>query len=124
MNDKRPVNLDLTTMKFPPMAIASILHRISGILLFLLLPLILYLLRLSLHSAESFAYLQGLIENPFMKLALWAFCASLSYHLLAGIRHILMDFGLGEHLHSGRNSALFIIILSIILTILLGFWIW
>lgn len=124
MNQKRPINLDLGTMKFPAMAIASILHRISGLVLFLLLPFMLYCLDLSLKSAESFVNLHILLTNPFWKLCLWAFAAALVYHLLAGIRHLIMDLGYGEALCAGRRSAVLVIVLAVILTILLGIWIW
>lgn len=124
MNKKRPVNLDLGTLKFPVMAIASILHRISGMVLFLLLPLMLYFLQLSLPSPQSFADLQVLLASPLIKILLWGFCSALIYHLLAGIRHLLMDLGLGEHLPAGRNSAAVMIGCSVILIIFLGLWIW
>lgn len=124
MNQKRPVNLDLGTMKFPAMAIASILHRISGLVLFLLLPFMLYFLSMSLNSAETFAELHTMLASPFHKLLLWAFSAALVYHLLAGIRHLLMDLGFGEDVNAGRHSAIFVIVLTVILTIFLGIWIW
>ncbi len=124
MNKKRPVNLDLGTLKFPVMAIASILHRISGMVLFLLLPLMLYFLQLSLDSPQSFADLQILFASPLIKILLWVFCSALIYHLLAGIRHLLMDLGLGEHLPAGRNSAALMIGCSVILIIFMGLWIW
>jgi succinate dehydrogenase / fumarate reductase cytochrome b subunit len=124
VNKKRPVNLELTSLTYPPMAIASILHRISGIVLFLLLPLMLYLLNMSLHSAESFAQTQALINTLSYKLIIWSFCVALIYHLLAGIRHIVMDFGFGEQLSAGRYSATGVIILATILAIILGIWIW
>ncbi|KTD26094.1 succinate dehydrogenase, cytochrome b556 subunit [Legionella israelensis] len=124
MNEKRPVNLALLTLKYPPMAIASILHRISGIVLFLLMPAVLYFLAKSLSSEEAFHETQSLLAQLHWKLLLWAFCAALIYHLLAGIRHMVMDLGFGESLEAGRNSALAVIILTIILTILLGLWIW
>ncbi|MDP1602141.1 MAG: succinate dehydrogenase, cytochrome b556 subunit [Legionella sp.] len=124
MNKKRPINLDLSTLKYPAMAIASILHRISGLVLFLLLPLMLYFLHLSLGGADAFANLQVTLASPYSKLLLWAFVAALIYHVIAGIRHLLMDLGFGEHLEEGRRSAVFVIALSIILTLLLGVWIW
>ena len=111
-------------MKFPVMAIASILHRISGLALFLLLPVMLWFLHQSLESVESFTALQTSLTGTGYKLLLLAFCAALVYHVLAGIRHVLMDVGLGEHLVAGRNSARFVIGLAVILTILLGIWIW
>lgn len=124
MNNNRPVNLDLFSMKFPAMAIASILHRISGILLFLLMPAMLYLLDQSLHSEASFSQMQILLANPLWKLVVWAFGSSLIYHLLAGIRHVLMDIGFGEHLSAGRKSAGLVILLAVVLAILWGVWLW
>ncbi|KTC87929.1 MULTISPECIES: succinate dehydrogenase, cytochrome b556 subunit [Legionella] len=124
MNQKRPVNLDLGTIKFPAMAIASILHRISGLVLFLLLPFILYLLSMSLTSAVSFMQMQIVLQSPFYKLLLWAFSAALVYHLLAGIRHMIMDLGYGEEVKAGRQTAIWVITLAVILTIFLGIWIW
>ncbi|WED43189.1 succinate dehydrogenase, cytochrome b556 subunit [Legionella cardiaca] len=124
MNQKRPINLDLGTMKFPPMAIASILHRISGLVLFLLMPAMLYFLGMSLYSSDSFIELQHMLRTPLHKLLLWAFSAALIYHVLAGIRHLLMDAGYGEHLHAGRRSAILVIALAVIFTLLLGIWIW
>lgn len=124
MNTKRPVNLDLGTLKFPHMAIASILHRISGIGLFLLLPVMIYLLGQSLASADSFSQMKTMITHPCYKLILLAFSAAMSYHLLAGIRHLIMDMGFGEHLCAGRRTAVLVIALAVLITIFLGFWIW
>ena len=121
---KRPVNLDLGSLKFPPMAIASILHRISGLALFILLPVMLFILGKSLQSDEVFAQTKSMLDSPYYKLALWAFGTAMLYHVLAGIRHLIMDMGFGEHLKTARFSAIFVIILSVILTIFLGIWIW
>ena len=124
MNKKRPVNLDLGSLKFPPMAIASVLHRISGVVLFILLPGVLFLFGKSMHSEKSFAQMKELLTHPCYKLILWAFGAALIYHVLAGIRHMIMDLGFGEHLCAGRRTAILVIALAVILTIFLGFWIW
>ncbi|MCE0722400.1 MULTISPECIES: succinate dehydrogenase, cytochrome b556 subunit [Legionella] len=124
MNKKRPVNLDLGSLKFPPMAIASILHRISGVVLFLLLPIMLYIFGQSVQSEEAFIQVKDLLSHPVYKVVVWAFGAAMIYHLLAGIRHLVMDMGFGEHLDAGRRSAVLVIILAIILSIFLGFWIW
>ena len=123
-NHHRPVNLDLGSLKFPPMAIASILHRISGLVLFILLPIMMYFLSESLHSLLSFDNLQLLLSKPSIKLLLWGFSAAMIYHLLAGFRHILMDIGFGEQLAVARYSAITIMLLAFILVILLGVWIW
>ena len=69
MNDKRPVNLDLSTIKFPVTAIASITHRVTGVAIFLALPILLWMLDRSLASPESFADLKELMTSPLVKLA-------------------------------------------------------
>ncbi len=125
MNQQRPVNLDLGSIKFPPMAIASILHRISGLVLFLLLPIMLYFLRQSLASPESFEHLQILIKTcAWHKLLIWGFSSAWLYHLLAGIRHLLMDTGMGETVHAARRSALIVIGLSILGIMIMGACLW
>lgn len=124
MNKKRPINLDLGSLKYPPMAIASILHRISGLVLFLLLPLMLYFLNLSLRSEASFDQLQMILIRPEVKGVLWIFCAALVYHLVAGIRHLFMDMGFAEQLDAGRRSAIAVMLIALVATIFLGFWIW
>lgn len=77
-----------------------------------------------MHSEESFAQMKELLTHPCYKLILWAFGAALIYHVLAGIRHMIMDLGFGEHLCAGRRTAILVIALAVILTIFLGFWIW
>lgn len=106
------------------MAIASILHRISGVILFLFLPVLLFILSISLQSEEGFAQMKSMLAYPGYQFVLWAFSSALVYHVLAGFRHILMDMGVGEQLSSGRRSAVVVIVLGVIATIFLGIWIW
>lgn len=122
MEKKRPVNLNLLTIKFPCTAIASILHRISGVILFLCIPLMLGVLAKSLHSEAEFASLQQCLTTPFAKLVIWLFLAAIIYHLIAGVRHIVMDMGIAETLKGGRAGAYIVMILSAILIILVGIW--
>lgn len=124
MRRERPVNLDLTSLKFPSTAIASILHRISGVVLFLLTPVMLYWLHLSLASEVSFLQLVTQLETPLWKVVLWVFCAALVYHALAGVRHMLMDMGWGEDLSTARKSALVVIVFALLTVVYLGVWIW
>lgn len=124
MNKKRPVNLDLSTLHFPVMAICSILHRISGIVVFLLLPFMFYLLQASLQSFHSFHQLQTCLQHVWMKLLVWGFASALFYHVLAGIRHMIGDLGYGEGLSQARQSAMILLALTIIGVIFLGVWIW
>lgn len=121
---KRPVNLDLTTIKLPPMAIVSILHRLSGIIIFLLMPIMLYGLQQSLISPEHFFKTKQCFEHGAMKFLLWAFLSGLIYHGLAGIRHLLMDIGFGEHVSAGRKSAYLVLGLATVLILCLGVTLW
>lgn len=124
MNKKRPVNLDLTTIKFPLPAIVSILHRISGVILFLLIPLLLWVLDASLFSENSFDAVQSVVMMGIVKLIIWLCMAALIYHLFAGIRHLFMDTGCGETLPSARRSGKIVFAATIIVMILLGIWLW
>ena len=121
---KRPVNLNLLSMRFPLTAIASILHRLSGFFLFLVIPLILALMSASLGSPEGFFTLHACLTHFFTKFLLLIFLAALFYHLLAGIRHLLMDYGIGESLGAGKCSAITVISVAIVLMIGIGMWLW
>ena len=124
MKDNRPVNLDFTTFKLPLPAITSILHRVSGGILFVGVALLLFLLDTSLESAEGFATVSEWLGNPLVKLITWAVMAALLYHLLAGIKHLVMDLGFGETLAGANLGARTVIALAVIGIILAGLWIW
>ncbi len=125
MKAERPINLDLTKFHFPPMAILSITHRISGVLLFLFVPLMLYLLHEAIVSAATFEHLKELLmHNAWMKLGVWIMASATAVHLFAGIRHLTMDLGFGESVRAGRISAYTVFVLSAVAVILLGVWIW
>ena len=124
MKHPRPVNLNLFTIHFPLPAIISILHRISGVILFLLIPVMLWGLGKSLSSAQSFDEIHACLTHPVCKLFLLAIFSALIYHMIAGIRHLFMDMGVGENVKSGRFSSKLTLIISIILILLAGIWLW
>lgn len=124
MNKNRPVNLDLTTVKFPIAAIISITHRISGVALLAGVLILMWMLDVSLTSEEGFVSLQDTLQSPLAKIILWGVLAALAYHFMAGLRHLLMDLGLGETLESGRWSAVIAIVLALISIVLAGVWVW
>lgn len=124
MKNKRPKNLNLFTIKFPIPAIVSILHRISGVILFLAIPFVLWGLSISLSSQQDFDDLRQTLMSPFSKFLIWCVLAALFYHLVAGLRHVLMDMGIGEEQKSGKLSAQITIVISVILIILAGIWLW
>lgn len=124
MKDNRPVNIDLTTFKYPLPAITSILHRISGVVIFAGIALLLYLLQLSLESAAGFAEVAALLDSMLIKFLSWSMLAALLFHLIAGIKHLLMDMGIGESLAGGVLAAKLTLVFSIIAMIAAGFWLW
>ncbi|HBM83265.1 MAG: succinate dehydrogenase, cytochrome b556 subunit [Halieaceae bacterium] len=124
MKDKRPVNLDIGSMRLPITAWASITHRASGVFLFFAMVFLVWALDMSLRSPEDFAVLQDTLTGPLAKLILWAIVAGLIYHALAGIKHIIMDFGIGESFEGGALGARLVIGLSVVLTLLAGVLIW
>lgn len=121
---KRPINLNLLTIRFPITAIVSILHRISGFFLFLIIPVFLAIVALTLQSPEAFFTVHTCFAHPLTKLILLAFLFALFYHLFAGIRHLFMDGGMGEELKSARFSAGLVIVLAVLLTGLMGVYLW
>jgi len=121
---QRPVNIDLTTIKMHPAAHASILHRISGVIMVFAIGILLWVLSLSLSSAEGFAQVQAMLDGVFFKLIILGILAALIYHLLGGLRHLLMDLGHFEELDSGNTTARIIIALWVILTAVVGVWLW
>ncbi len=124
MNKKRPVNLNLFAFHFPLPAITSILHRISGIMLFVFIPGLLWVLDQSLQSEQGFQKIAVIFSHPVTKVFLWMFLSMLAYHLVAGIKHLLMDLGLGETLQGARIGAWLTLVISLSLVVLLGVWIW
>ncbi|MEQ5833533.1 succinate dehydrogenase, cytochrome b556 subunit [Marinobacter sp. R17] len=124
MNSKRPVNLDLSKFHFPLPAITSILHRISGIIIFIGIAFMLYGLQLSLSGEEGFNAVGNLLDSFLAKLIIWGILSALLYHLVAGIKHLIMDMGYCEELQSGRLAAKATVVISVILIILAGVWVW
>lgn len=124
MNKQKYINFNLVALQYPFTAIISFLHRLSGIFIFLLIPFLLWLLDVALSGAVGFEHIQSVLTRPVIKLVLWFFLIAFAYHLFAGIRHLLMDIGLGESLRSARLSAAIILIITIIWTICIGIWLW
>jgi succinate dehydrogenase / fumarate reductase cytochrome b subunit len=108
----------------PIAAIVSILHRISGVALIGAMAVLLGLLDYSLRSADSFAAVQACLASIPMKLLMLAVLAAFIYHLFAGIRHLLMEFDIGESLEGGRMGAVLVIAATVVSVVLAGAWIW
>jgi succinate dehydrogenase / fumarate reductase, cytochrome b subunit len=124
VKDNRPVNLDFKTLRLPLPAITSILHRISGVIVFGGVFVLLWLLSSSLHSEAGFTDVQNWLATPLVKLIVWGILAGLLYHLIAGVKHLVMDLGIGETLQEANTGAKLVVVISVVAIVLAGVWLW
>ncbi|WP_300455936.1 succinate dehydrogenase, cytochrome b556 subunit [Accumulibacter sp.] len=117
---RRPKNLDLPTIRLPLPGILSILHRISGAAIFLLLPFLLWLLQASLTSGETFASAKAVVAHPLAKIILLGLIWFYMHHFCAGIRYLLLDLHKGVELEAARLSSKIVFVVSIALTLIIG----
>lgn len=117
-----PVYLNLFRIRFPVGAVTSIAHRISGVLLFLSMPLLIYLLDLSLQDPAGFATASGYLQLTWIRLGSALIAWSLFHHLLSGIRHLLLDIETGLELRQARRSAWLVNLLGLLLTTVYLWW--
>lgn len=111
-------------MRLPLTAWASITHRASGVFIFVGMAILLWAFDASLSGPESFAELQEVLASPLSKFVIWAILAGLIYHSVAGVKHLLMDMGIGESFEGGTLGARLVIAISAVLILLAGAWIW
>ena len=116
---KRPKNLDLTTIRLPLPGKVSILHRVSGVGLFLFLPVLLWLFSASLTSAETFATFRSVFASLPAKVVLAGLLWAFVHHFCAGIRFLLLDLHIGIEKEAARQSAGVVLAVSIPLTLIL-----
>lgn len=105
----RPVTLPLTKLRLPLPGWVSLLHRISGVVLFLALPAMIYALQQSLLGPEEFESIRACFLQPFGRMVLVLLVWALAHHLFAGIRHLLMDLHWGVSHESARNSSVWVL---------------
>jgi succinate dehydrogenase / fumarate reductase cytochrome b subunit len=123
----RPRNIGLGNLlhyRFPLTAITSILHRITGVLLVISIPFWLWALMVSLSSPVGFAEVKYFFCCPALHVVYWLLLSVLSYHIIAGVKHLLMDAGHFETKEGGKTASVFVLGLSIIVAVLLGVWLW
>ena len=118
----RPVNLSLVTFRYPMAAIVSILHRISGIVILAGVGYFAYLLELMLESPASFDWVFDAVHTSYHGLIVWAVLTAVAYHVIAGIRHLLLDFHIGDTLSASRATAWTVLILTAAVSIALAWW--
>ena len=111
-------------MRLPLTAWTSVALRASGVFLFAGMAVLIWGLDASLASPESFASLQECLGSPLAKLVIWAVVAGLIYHSVAGVKHLVMDLGVGETMEGGTLGAKVVLAVSAVLILLAGVWIW
>jgi succinate dehydrogenase / fumarate reductase cytochrome b subunit len=129
---ERPVfrNIHITQIagyRLPPAGWVSILHRVSGALMFVLLPFIIWLFDVSLSTEGSYGQFTsafevgvGFVPAWFVKLVCFALIWAYLHHFIAGVRHLWMDMTHSVSKQQGHSSALITLISSVLLTLVLG----
>ena len=124
MDKERPIYLNLFQIRLPLPGVMSIMHRISGAVLFLALPLLLWWLQRSLGSLDAFTSLQATFSHGFTELVLIGLLWGYLHHQCAGIRHLMLDLDYGTGLEAARLTSMLVFAVSITLTIVAGALLW
>jgi len=113
LTDNRPVYLNLFKIRLPTTGIVSFAHRVSGVFLFLAIPFSIYLLDLSVTSAQGFEHSMQMLQRPVMQLILLILAWALVHHFLAGIRYLFLDFDIGIDKAGSNKTAWSVIIIDV-----------
>ncbi len=124
MKTDRPVNLNLLVFSFPLAAIVSITHRITGVMLFVGVAFALYALGLATSSEQGFAEARALVAQPLGMFILLGLIATLTFHIIAGLKHLLMDFHVGDTVAAAYFGSIAVIVLTLIVTGAIGVVLW
>ena len=122
---QRPKYYDLNLLNLPMPGLVSILHRITGVVMFLfLIPAVLFVLQCTLDAETGFNKWKSIFSEPVVKLIVLGFVWSYLHHLFAGIRYLLLDIHVGVALEPARTSARLVLALGLIATAIVGVRIW
>lgn len=122
---QRPKYVDLNLLNLPMPGLVSILHRITGVVMFLfLIPAVLFVLQCTLDAETGFNKWKSIFSEPVVKLIVLGFVWSYLHHLFAGIRYLLLDIHVGVALEPARTSARLVLALGLIATAIVGVRIW
>ena len=125
MKSDRPVNINpLTDYGWPFTAIVSITNRVLGMVLFAGVAFGLYLLDMALASEESFVQVTALMQSTLVKTAVLFFIFSLTYHLVAGVKHLLLDFHIGDTFEAAQIGSALVVSSSVVITGIIGLNLW
>lgn len=121
----RPKYYDLNLAHLPPPGLVSIIHRMSGALLFFpILPVLLYALQATLGSEQGYAQWRDFLDRPLVKLVMLGVIWLYAHHFFAGIRYLLLDLHIGIGKEPSRTSAIAVLVAGIVATLLIGWRLW
>ncbi len=115
-----PLSLVIKVNSKNPIAMASIVHRVSGVVLFLLVPVMLWILQVSLGSPEGF---EQVFSNIFVRFLAWVFTAGIAYHFVMGMKHLCADLGMAEETQSGRMATYISFVVAAVLIVASFVWV-
>lgn len=124
--DQRPINVgigDLLQFRWPVIALASISHRIAGVVLFVGLAVLLYALEVSLSSEAGFETVKTWMNSAAGKVITWGLLSALAYHFVAGVKHLILDGSDAESLLAATWAARITLAVSAILMGLAAYWV-
>ncbi len=124
---KKFTNIDLMSIKsynFPVTAISSILHRISGVVLLVAIPLSVYGLSQSLSSSVGYDHTVAMLTTGVGSIFFWMFLSAITYHVYAGFRHMVMDAGFAESLAAAKVTSIITILLGVLTAAFWGCFLW
>jgi succinate dehydrogenase / fumarate reductase cytochrome b subunit len=121
---KSPKNLNLFTIRFPVPAMVSILHRVSGVVLFVFMPLLTMSLYWSTRNEAIFHLILQAFDTTVLKIIKTLMIWGIIHHLIAGTRHIMLDLHYGMDLIVARFTSKIVLIISFIMTLFVGYWVW
>jgi len=124
MNKRRPKHLALHLIQLPLPGFVSILHRVSGLALFLALPALLLMLQYSLRSISTYTVLMEVLSQPLVKLLLLGLLWAFLHHFCAGLRYLAIDLHYVHSLKQARDSSKIVLLVSLLLTMLIGVKLW
>ena len=124
---KNITNTDLMSIasyKFPITAISSILHRISGVVLLIAMPVIVVCMHYSLAGPNGYADVAAIFKTVIGSFFLWGFLSAITFHIYAGVRHMIMDLGFGESMFAAKITSIAVLVLGVVSAILWGCFLW